>query len=227
MDLNGEYTFEAPRQAVWNALQDPKVMAQIMPGTEKLEEIAPGEFKGALKIKIGPVQGRFNGKVHMMNLAEPESFNMNIDGNGPMGFMKGTGAVRLEESGSQTVMTYEGKAQVGGRIASVGQRLMDASAKSITRQSLDSLKQYLEVTVESTGNVEVETAVSAHTPPSASTPMPKIQTPSQTQVAMNLAKDVAADYLSDDLQPLILGGLAIIILLLISINQKLAEITSK
>lgn len=224
MDLNGEYSFEAPRQAVWDALQNPEVIAQIMPGTEKLEEIGPGEFQGVLKLKVGPVQGRFNGKVHMTDLDEPQSFKMQVDGKGPVGFMKGTGAVRLEENGSQTVMTYEGKAQVGGRIASVGQRLMDASAKSITRQSLDSLRQYLEATVA------VETAVSTKTsspiPTPTATPKPQIHTPSQTQVAMNLAKDVAADYLSDDLQPLILGGLAIIILLLLSINQKLAKLKS-
>ena len=144
MKIDGSYTFAAPRDVVWPMLLDPQVLANVMPGCEKLEEIGENQYKGVLKIKVGPVQGKFNGKVTLTDINEPDSYNMDVDGKGPAGFVKGTGGLVLSdgENGS-TVMTYKGDAKVGGRIASVGQRLIDTSAKAIIRQSLDGLNQQI------------------------------------------------------------------------------------
>ncbi len=139
MELSGTYTFDTPREVVWQALMDPEVLASVMPGCEKLEQSGENEYQGVLKIKVGPVQGEFQGTVRLADLHAPESFRLSVDGKGAPGFMKGEGEVHLEAQGALTVMHYAGKAQVGGRIASVGQRLLDSTAKSITRQSLEGL----------------------------------------------------------------------------------------
>ncbi len=144
MKLAGKYEFEAPRDLVWQSLQDPDVLAKIIPGCEKLDEVGENEYEGMLNIKVGPVQGKFKGAVKLFDINPPEGYSLQIDGRGAPGFLKGTGSVRLEDQGAATVLHYEGDAQVGGRIASVGQRLLDSSAKSLTRQSLEGLKEYIQ-----------------------------------------------------------------------------------
>ena len=143
MDLAGTYTFDAPRDTVWQALMDPEVLAKVIPGCENLEQTGENEYKAALKIKVGPVQGKFSGNVQLLEINEPDSYRMKVDGKGPSGFMKGDGQVKLEDQGDTTTLHYSGTAQVGGRIASVGQRLLDSSAKSITKQSLDGLHEQI------------------------------------------------------------------------------------
>ena len=139
MKLEGTYTFEAPRQAVWEALMDPEVLAKVMPGCEKLEEVEENKYKGILNVKVGPVQGKFEGVVTITEVNPPEGYSIQVDGRGPAGFMKGVGQIRLEDQGETTLIHYGGDAQVGGRIASVGQRLLDTTAKSMSRQSLEGL----------------------------------------------------------------------------------------
>jgi carbon monoxide dehydrogenase subunit G len=137
--LEGTYTFEAPRQAVWEALMDPEVLAKVMPGCEKLEQLEENKYKGILNVKVGPVQGKFEGVVTITEVNPPEGYSIQVDGRGPAGFMKGVGQIRLEDQGETTLIHYGGDAQVGGRIASVGQRLLDTTAKSMSRQSLEGL----------------------------------------------------------------------------------------
>jgi carbon monoxide dehydrogenase subunit G len=114
-----------------------------MPGCEKLDQIAENQYKGVLDVRVGPVQGKFEGLVTISNVNEPEGYTIQVDGKGAAGFMKGTGEVRLETQGDSTMMHYSGNAQVGGRIASVGQRLLDSTAKAITRQSLEGLHEQI------------------------------------------------------------------------------------
>lgn len=141
MDLSGTYTFDAPRDTVWQALMDPAVLAKVMPGCEKLELVEANQFKGILNVRVGPVQGKFEGLVTITNVNAPESYVIQVDGKGAAGFMKGTGTIRLEPQGDSTLMHYAGQAQVGGRIASVGQRLLDSTAKTLSRQSLEGLHE--------------------------------------------------------------------------------------
>lgn len=150
MRLEGTYTFEAPRQVVWEALMDPEVLAKVMPGCEKLEQLEENKYKGTLNVKVGPVQGKFEGVVTISEVNPSEGYSIQVDGRGAAGFMKGIGQVRLEDQGDNTVIHYGGDAQVGGRIASVGQRLLDTTAKSITRQSLEGLNQQIKARTGST-----------------------------------------------------------------------------
>ena len=122
MKVAGSYTFEAPQATVWEALQNPTVLTSVLPGCDRLEEVGEHQFEGDLNVKVGPVQGKFKGKVEMLDLVEPDSFTLKVDGRGSTGFVKATAKVDLAKEGEHTIMDYDSDAQVGGRIASVGQR---------------------------------------------------------------------------------------------------------
>ena len=140
MKIQGEHRFAAPRQEVWKALLDPEVLSRTVPGSEGLEKTGDNEFKGELKMKVGPVQGVFQGKVTLENLDPPRGYTLKIDGRGAPGFVNGSGAIVLEDApGGGTLLRYDVDAQVGGRIAGVGQRLLESSGKVITRQALEAL----------------------------------------------------------------------------------------
>jgi uncharacterized protein len=173
MKLEGEYVFEAPVDAVWAALFDPAVLAAVMPGCEKLE-LVNGQYVGDLNIKIGPVQGKFSGVVDLKDVQAPTSYTMVIDGRGAPGFVKATAGVKLEAQGSSTRLTYDADAQVGGKIASIGQRLVDASAKAITKQSLEGLNENIKLRLAASPAVSAPraaAALSADAPPPAPPPV--------------------------------------------------------
>ena len=230
MKIAGDYTFEAPRDLVWEALNDPNVLAQIMPGCEKLVQLGENEYEGALNIKVGPVQGVFQGLIKLTDISAPESYKMQVDGKGAPGFVKGVGGVVLEDQGDATLMHYDGDAQVGGRIASVGQRLIDSSAKSIIKQSLEGLHQYIKaknavvVAAKAAADAAAADAISAEEAAAArqaavaaavaAVEPPKIAAPSQRQVATNVAKDVARDVVQDN-RTLIYAVVAIIVIILL------------
>lgn len=214
MKLEGTYTFDAPRELVWEMLQDPAVLAKVMPGCQKLEKVGENSYAGKLKIKVGPVQGVFKGAVQLSDLQAPHSYVMDVDGKGPAGIVKGKGQVFLEEEEAQTIMRYTGDANVSGRIASVGQRLMDSSAKAITKQSLENLDKQVQARV-------APTAEPAPAPTPATTPSTPTQTttanatptqpvdvppPSQTEFALGVAKDVANDFVPEEQQKYLLLG---------------------
>ncbi|HWO26833.1 MAG TPA: carbon monoxide dehydrogenase subunit G [Kofleriaceae bacterium] len=138
MKLEGDYRFDASVQEVWDALFDPAILAAVMPGCEKLELI-DGHYVGEIKIKVGPVQGKFTGKVELVDKEEPRRYRMIVDGRGAPGFVKATATVALEAEGEGTRIRYDADAQVGGKIASVGQRLLEASSRAIVAQSLEGL----------------------------------------------------------------------------------------
>jgi len=138
MKLEGDYWFEATVPEVWSALFDPVILAAVMPGCEKLE-LVDGQYVGEIKVKVGPIQGKFTGKVDLKDKDEPHSYTMIVDGRGAPGFVKATAGVKLTEEGAGTRVFYDTDAQVGGKIASVGQRLIEASARAIVAQSLEGL----------------------------------------------------------------------------------------
>jgi carbon monoxide dehydrogenase subunit G len=144
MKIEGDYVFDAPVREVWDALFDPVILAAVMPGCEKLEKV-DGQYIGELNIKIGPVQGKFAGKVDLKDIDEPKSYTMVVDGRGAPGFVKATAAVKLTPDGERTRIHYDADAQVGGKIASVGQRLIDASARAIAKQSLEGLHENVKI----------------------------------------------------------------------------------
>lgn len=150
MQIQGSHTFTAPRQAVWDALLDPTVLSMALPGGEQLEKVSENEYKAAMNVKVGPVQGKFDGKVELSNINAPESYTMKVSGQGAAGFLNGAGDVTLSDVAGGTLMSYSGDAQVGGRIASVGQRLIESTAKSIIKQGLAALDGQIQARVAAT-----------------------------------------------------------------------------
>lgn len=184
IQLQGAYTFDAPQEVVWDAVRDPNVLSQVLPGCERLEQTGENEYEGEINIKVGPVQGKFQGKVRLSNILAPDSYHIEIQGQGQPGFVKGEGDLKLEGDGLQTTLNYTGEAQISGRIASVGQRLMDSSARSIVRQGLESLDNLIQAQLRGP-----EPAA-----PEAATPTPAVSAPSTTQVAREVAKDVFKEF---------------------------------
>jgi carbon monoxide dehydrogenase subunit G len=132
MEMTGSYRIAAPRDVVWAALNDPEVLKACIPGCESLEKLSDTEMRAAVTSKIGPVKAKFTGKVNLLDLNPPESYTISGEGSGgAAGFAKGGADVKLTEDGADTVLTYTAKAQVGGKIAQLGARLIDGVAKKM------------------------------------------------------------------------------------------------
>jgi carbon monoxide dehydrogenase subunit G len=156
MKLAGDFNFDGPVTEVWQALLDPVVLAAVMPGCEKLE-LVDGAYLGELNIKVGPVQGKFEGKVTIFEVEEEAGYSISVDAKGSQGFVKATGSVRLTPQGAaDTRVDYDAEVRVGGRIASVGQRLIEASAKAIVKESLDGLNHNVKARASATEGGEAQ-----------------------------------------------------------------------
>jgi carbon monoxide dehydrogenase subunit G len=199
--LAGTHEFDAPKEAVWEALLDPDVLSQILPGCKQLDRSGENEFKGEISIRVGPVQGSFNGTVNLKDIDPPNSYRMELAGQGRPGYVKGAGALRLEGD-APTTLHYDGDAQLSGRIASVGQRLVDSTARSLTRQGLQSLESIIAARLQppEPEPAESEAASASNGAGAASQPrapdpppQPDIATPSTMEVGINVARDVATD----------------------------------
>lgn len=136
MQMNGEYTIPASRQAVWEALNDPEVLKACIPGCEELEKSGDNAFAAKVKAKVGPVNAKFNGEVTLSDLNPPESYTISGEGKGgAAGFAKGGAKVHLAEEGPEsTRLSYDVEAKVGGKLAQVGSRLIDGTAKKMADQ---------------------------------------------------------------------------------------------
>lgn len=135
MDLTGEERIAASRDTVWKALNDPGILKACIPGCESLERISDTELETTVGVKIGPVKARFNGKVELSNLNPPLSYTISGEGKGGVaGFAKGGADVTLTEAGGETVLAYVVKADVGGKIAQVGSRLIASTSKKLATQ---------------------------------------------------------------------------------------------
>lgn len=205
VELKGNYTFNAPQELVWEMFLDPGVLARIMPGCEKLEQTGENEFEGKLNIRIGPVQGVFQGTVELSDLRPPHGYHMLVNGRGPAGIVRGEGDLQLAPTESGTSLSYQGEAQVSGRIASVGQRLMDSSAKAIVSQSLQNLEKQIRARLRPAPEVGEETAVSTSSSPEPPPP------PSQTEFMLGVGKEMFADLVPDPRQRQLLGGLTLLL----------------
>lgn len=206
MELAGTYTFQAPRSAVWEALMDPTVLAQALPGGEQLEKVGENEYRAAMNVRVGPVQGKFAGKVELADIQQPEGYRMKVSGSGPAGFVEGEGSIKLLEEGESTVMSYAGDVQVGGKIASVGQRLIDSTAKSVIRQGLKVLDAEIQARLapapaqapqEAALAAEAATAPGAPRTEQPTAPTRAAAAPSAGEMAANVARDVARDLAAD------------------------------
>lgn len=137
MDMTDSQRIAAPREVVWAGLNDPEVLKQCIPGCQEIEKISDTEMTAKVTLKIGPVKATFNGKVTLSDLDPPNGYTISGEGaGGAAGHAKGSANVSLEavegEGGAEeTILTYDVKAQVGGKIAQLGGRLIDATAKKL------------------------------------------------------------------------------------------------
>ncbi|MCL2427618.1 MAG: carbon monoxide dehydrogenase subunit G [Alphaproteobacteria bacterium] len=138
MDMTGERRIPAPRERVWNALNDPEVLKNCIPGCETLEKLSDTEMKATAAVRIGPIAARFNGRVQLTDLDPPNAYTIAGEGQGGVaGFAKGSARVSLSPDELATLLRYDVQAQVGGKIAQLGARLVDATAKSMADQFFD------------------------------------------------------------------------------------------
>ena len=132
MDMTGEYRIAAPPAAVWRALNDPEILKQCIPGCESVEKTSDTEFQAKVTAAVGPVKARFAGKVTMSDLDPPNGYTISGEGQGgAAGFAKGSAKVELAEEGGETVLRYGVQAQVGGKLAQIGSRLIDGIARKM------------------------------------------------------------------------------------------------
>lgn len=207
MKLAGEYVFNGPREEVWELVRDPEVLATALPGTQSLNQVSENEYEGEMNVRVGPVAGVFSGRVVVSDEIPPESYTLSVEGKGKPGFARGSGHVQLVDRGDgTTLIKYEGGVEIGGRIASVGQRLLDTVSKSMIRQGLEALNKALEARVaRSEGQEGAE-----------------YKPPSEAEFAAAVAKDMAGQVLSSKMMWLAIAVvivIAIVAVILISAGR--------
>jgi carbon monoxide dehydrogenase subunit G len=138
MQMSGERRIPAPREKVWEALNDPEVLKQSIPGCQSLEKDGDDSFSAKVKAKVGPVSATFAGAVTLSDMNPPESYRLSGEGKGgAAGFAKGGASVKLEEDGSDTILKYDVDAKVGGKLAQIGSRLVDGTARKLSEEFFD------------------------------------------------------------------------------------------
>ena len=141
MKISGSYEVPTSRERAYQLLQDPVVLAKCMPGTDQLDKIGENEYEMKMKMAIASIGGSFAGKVRLADQKPPESFKLIVEGNGKIGFIKGEGVLNLTPQGESAAIQYDGDVQVGGTIASVGQRLIDTTAKMIIKKFFEKFSE--------------------------------------------------------------------------------------
>ncbi len=132
MEIKGGYKIAAPRQAVWEALNDPAVLKKCLPGCEKINKVSDTAFTASIKAKIGPVSAKFEGAVTLEDLDPPNGYRIVGEGKGGVaGFAKGGAKVSLSDDGGATVLMYDADAKVGGKLAQIGSRLVAGSVRKM------------------------------------------------------------------------------------------------
>lgn len=179
MKIEGEHLFNGPRNEVWVMFRDPDVLASALPGTQSINKISDTEFEVTMNVRVGPVSGVFTGKLVISNEVPPESCTLTAEGRGGPGFVKGIGNVHFNDQGDNTtLLKYDGEFQIGGTIASVGQRMIDSVAKSMIRQGFEVFDKTLEARLAAKAGQDVQ-----YTPPT------------ETQFAAAVAKDMTKGWM--------------------------------
>ncbi len=151
MKISGSYALPVAPERAYQILQDPAILARAMPGCESLEKIGPDEYRMKMKVLLAALSGEFEGKMRIADQAPPTSFRLIVEGSGRIGFLKGDGLLKLAPAATvrvlsaapseppETIVSYEGDAQVGGTMAAVGQRLIDGTSKMMIKKFFDKL----------------------------------------------------------------------------------------
>lgn len=202
MKMTGEYQISARRDSVWLALNDPDILSQAIPGCESIIQTTEGEMDAIAIVKVGPVKAKFKGRITLSDLNPPYSYTIQGEGKGgAAGFVKGSARVRLTENNDMTLLSYDLEARIGGKLAQVGQRLIDQTAKKMADKFFESFAQL-------TGEAPSD-AISPGALPDVSR-------------RGTAALPVQSEYTESSLPPMIwISGLIIFILALVSIIDKL------
>jgi carbon monoxide dehydrogenase subunit G len=141
LKIEGSYLMAFPRETVWKALTDPQVIAKCLPGCEKMEALGEDLYEATLKIGIGAVKGTFSSHIRMQVLSGGQQYRLAVEGKGAIGFLKGDGVITLDDSVEPTRVAYQGDVQIGGVIASVGQRMIQGFAKQTISQFFSAMER--------------------------------------------------------------------------------------
>ncbi len=172
MDMTGEYRIPASREEVWDALNNPEILKQCIAGCQELEMTSDTEFTARVKTKVGPVSATFTGKVQLSDIDPPNGYTISGEGTGGVaGFAKGGATVKLAEDGDATILTYEANATVGGKLAQIGSRLIDSTARKMAD---DFFRKFAEAVGGGAEEAAAPEAAAADTAPAAAeaTPAP-------------------------------------------------------
>lgn len=184
MDMTGSHRIEAPRRRVWDALNDPDVLRQCIPGCEEVQKLSDTEFAAKVVAKVGPVSAKFSGKVTLSDLDPPNGYTIAGEGSGgAAGFGKGGAKVALADDGAATVLSYTAHAQVGGKLAQIGSRLVDATARKMADEFFARFTQVVGAPAVAEGPAEApagspapapaaESVAVAESPPEIPLPLP-------------------------------------------------------
>jgi hypothetical protein len=141
LKISGSFAVPTARERAYQLLQDPEILAKCMPGTDQLNKVGEDEYEMKMKVIVASIGGSFGGKVRLADQHPPESFKLIVEGSGKIGFLKGEGLLNLLPNGDSTEVKYDGEVQVGGTIASVGQRLLDTTAKLIIKKFFEKFSE--------------------------------------------------------------------------------------
>jgi carbon monoxide dehydrogenase subunit G len=139
--ISGTYTLPVPPERAYQMMQDPEVLARAIPGCQSLEKTGENEYRMKMLMALASLSGAFEGKVRITDQEPPSSFRLVVEGSGRIGFVKGDGLLKLRAVDGGTEVSYEGDAQVGGTIAAIGQRLIDGTAKMMTKKFFEKLAE--------------------------------------------------------------------------------------
>jgi len=186
MDMNGEYRIAASQQVVWDALNDPEILRICIPGCETVEKVSDTEFTAKVTFKVGPVKAKFTGDVKLSDIDAPNSYTISGSGKGgAAGFGKGGAQVSLKTDGDETILTYTATASVGGKLAQVGQRLIDATSKKLAAEFFSGFAEYL------SGDVAEEEKAPTAAQPKTATSDAKVSAGGETSGHPSLAWFIA------------------------------------
>ncbi|MDI9348918.1 MAG: carbon monoxide dehydrogenase subunit G [Candidatus Symbiobacter sp.] len=174
MEITDSRRINAPRSAVWEALNDPDILAQAIPGCQGLTKTSASEMEGVVAVKIGPVSANFKGKVTLSNLNPPQSYQIDGEGSGGVaGFAKGGAKIRLEADGEDvTLLHYTVTAQIGGKLAQLGARLVEGTARRLAGEFFDKFSELIGTEPVESGE-SVESSRPAPVAPSLRVPVQK------------------------------------------------------
>ncbi|USG59709.1 carbon monoxide dehydrogenase subunit G [Sneathiella marina] len=162
MQMNGEELISASRERVWEALNDPEILRQAIPGCESVEKTGDDAFAATVKVKIGPVKATFKGDVTLSNIDAPNGYTITGEGKGgAAGFGKGGADITLKDADNGTLLAYDVNASVGGKMAQIGSRLIDGTAKKLAGEFFTSFNELVSNAASDEGEVPATAAPSS------------------------------------------------------------------